>query len=928
MCAGRGFFIAAAQGASLLFGNLIMNTPDWHHLDTDTAAQTLEVDPACGLDAAEAAARLARHGPNQPRQAPGRSALARLATQFTTPLVLILIVAGGITAALGEYVDSAVIFGVVVINALVGYIQEGKAEAALAALARAIATHAIVVRNSARQQLDAVHLVPGDIVWLAAGDRIPADLRLLTGHQLRTVEAALTGESAPVDKHTAELPQETLLADRRNMLYAGTHVVSGQGLGLVVATGEATATGRISRLIADTPSLVTPLTRKIGEFAQQLVWVILALAALTFAVGVARGETMIDMLMAAVALAVGAIPEGLPAAMTITLAIGVGRMAKRRAIIRHLPAVETLGSVTVICSDKTGTLTENAMTVTEIWAGGESFTFSGHGYAPQGALHRDGQEMASTAAIREALIAGALCNDATLTHAAPHGELPGEPHSQPRWQITGDPTEAALLVAARKGGLDETTLQDIFPRRDELPFDSARQSMATLHEVEGQTVVYVKGAVEKLLPAARVLLDREGREIPLDHAAIENQAVQMAHRGLRVLALARRTVIHGDSPKPLDAAAIGEGLTLLGLVGMIDPPRPRAIAAVRTCHAAGIRVKMITGDHAGTARAIARQIGIASTDDAPVLTGRELAVLSAAELAARVGEVDVFARVEPEQKLRLVRALQDNGEVVAMTGDGVNDAPALKAADIGIAMGEGGTEVAKEAAAMVLTDDNFATIEAAVEEGRGLYDNLVKFITWTLPTNLGEGLVILAAVLAGVTLPITPLQILWINMTTAVLLGLPLAFEPTERGIMRRPPRPPGASILDRRLVTRVLLVGVLMLLASFGLFELALARGQSLEVARTIAVNAFVIIEMAYLFNCRSLHLPITKMAAFSNPWVWWGAGLMLALQLALTYWQPLASLFGTAPLDVRAWGEIIAVALVTMVIVEQEKRWQSTRR
>jgi potassium/sodium efflux P-type ATPase len=702
------------------------------------------------------------------------------------------------------------------------------------------------------------------------------------------------------------------------MLYAGTHVVSGQGLGLVVATGEATATGRISRLIADTPSLVTPLTRKIGEFAQQLVWVILALAALTFAVGVARGEAMIDMLMAAVALAVGAIPEGLPAAMTITLAIGVGRMAKRRAIIRHLPAVETLGSVTVICSDKTGTLTENAMTVTEIWAGGESFTVSGHGYAPQGALHRDGQEATAiatpTVAVRETLVAGALCNDATLTHAEHH------------WQITGDPTEAALLVAARKGGLNEASLQEIFPRRDELPFDAARQSMATLHEVEGQTVVYVKGAVEKLLPVARVLLDSEGREMPLDHVAIENQAVRMAHRGLRVLALARR-VINGDSATPLDAAVIGEGLTLLGLVGMIDPPRPRVIAAVRTCHAAGIRVKMITGDHAGTARAIARQIGIANSADAAVLTGRELAKLSEVELAARVREVDIFARVEPEQKLSLVRALQKNGEVVAMTGDGVNDAPALKAADIGIAMGEGGTEVAKEAAAMVLTDDNFATIEAAVEEGRSLYDNLVKFITWTLPTNLGEGLVILAAILAGVTLPITPLQILWINMTTAVLLGLPLAFEPAERGIMRRPPRPPGASILDRRLATRVLLVGVLMLLAAFGLFELALSRGHSLAVARTVAVNAFVIMEIAYLFNCRSLHLPITKVAAFSNPWVWWGAGLMLALQLALTYWLPLASLFGTAPIGVRAWGEISVVGLTVIIIVELEKRWLTAK-
>ncbi len=891
------------------------DTSHWHHLALDTAARTLAVNPACGLDATEAAARLARHGPNQPRQSPRRSAPARFATQFIAPLVLVLIAAGSITAALGEWVDSAVIFSVVVINAVIGYVQEGKAEAALAALARAIATRATVVRNGCRERMDAIHLVPGDIVWLAAGDCIPADLRLIEGHQLRTVEAALTGESAPIDKHTNALPLETPLADRRNMLYAGTHVVSGQGLGLVVATGEATATGHISRLIAETPSLATPLTRKIDEFAGHLLWVILTLAALTFAVGVARGETMVDMLMAAVALAVGAIPEGLPAAMTITLAIGVGRMARRRAIIRHLPAVETLGSVTVICSDKTGTLTENAMTVTEIWVGGDALTVSGHGYSPQGALQRDGRETAPTTALRETLVASVLCNDATLAYAGHH------------WQITGDPTEAALLVAARKGGLNETMLRDLFPRRDELPFDAVRQSMATLHEIEGQTMVYVKGAVEKLLPAARTLLDAEGREIPLDHAAVERIAVQMAHRGLRVLALARRGVasVMGDATA-LDTAVIGEGLTFLGLLGMLDPPRPRAIAAVRTCHGAGIRVKMITGDHAGTARAIAYQIGIVSTADAPALTGRELAALDEQGLAARVREVDVFARVEPEQKLRLVHALQKNGDIVAMTGDGVNDAPALKAADIGIAMGEGGTEVAREAAAMVLTNDNFATIEAAIEEGRGIYDNLVKFITWTLPTNLGEGLVILTAILAGITLPITPLQILWINMTTAVLLGLPLAFEPAERGIMRRPPRPPNAPILDRKLVTRVLLVGILMLAAAFGLFELALARGLPLAEARTVAVNVFVAIEMAYLFNCRSLRLPITAVAAFSNPWVWWGAGLMLALQLALTYWLPLATLFGTAPIDARAWGQITAAALATVVIVELEKRWQTT--
>ncbi|MDO8346597.1 MAG: HAD-IC family P-type ATPase, partial [Rugosibacter sp.] len=861
----------------------MMNTSHWHHLAPDAATRTLEVDPACGLDAAEVTARLARHGLNQPRQAPGRSALARFATQFAAPLVLVLIVAGSVTAALGEWVDSVVIFGVVLINAIIGHVQEGKAEAALAALARAIATQATVLRSGQRRRLDAVHLVPGDIVWLAAGDRVPADLRLLKGHQLRSVEAALTGESVPIDKHAAELPLETLLADRRNMLYAGTHVVSGQGLGLVVATGEATASGRIARLIAETPTLATPLTRKIGEFAGQLVWVILVLAALTFAVGVARGEAVIDMLMAAVALAVGAIPEGLPAAMTITLAIGVGRMAKRRAIIRHLPAVETLGSVTVICSDKTGTLTENAMTVTEIWAGGETLAVSGHGYTPQGALHRAGQDAAPTAAVRELLIAGALCNDATLVHAGPHGE--------PRWQITGDPTEAALLVAARKGGLDEATLREIFPRHDELPFDALRQNMATLHEIEGQAMVYVKGAVEKLLPAMHTLLAADGQEVPLDRVAVEHLAMQMASRGLRVLALARRTV---GATATLDAAAIGEGLTFLGLVGMIDPPRPRAIAAVRACHGAGIRVKMITGDHAGTARAIAQQIGIVTAADAPVLTGRELTTLDDPALAASVQEVDIFARIEPEQKLRLVRALQKNGEVVAMTGDGVNDAPALKAADIGIAMGQGGTDVAKEAAAMVLTDDNFATIEAAVEEGRGIYDNLVKFITWTLPTNFGEGLVILAAVVAGVTLPITPLQILWINMTTAVLLGLPLALEPPERGIMHRPPRPPAAPVLDGVLIGRIVLVGVLMLAGSFGMFLLAGERGQSMAEARTIAMNVFVAIETVYLFNCRSLRLPVTAVAAFSNPWVWAGAGLQLVLQMAITYWAPLNAAFG----------------------------------
>ncbi|MDP1612065.1 MAG: cation-transporting P-type ATPase [Sulfuritalea sp.] len=882
----------------------------WHALPANDALAHHGVDPEHGLTESEAAERLLHHGPNRPSQQPGRSALTRFLAQLKEPLVLVLIGAGIVTSILGEWVDSSVIFGVVVINAVIGYLQEGKAEAALAALARAVATEVTVLRDSRRRRMDAVHLVPGDVVWLAAGDKVPADLRIVSGRQLRTVEAALTGEAAPIDKHHGELPDDTLLADRRNMAYAGTTVVAGQGHGLVVATADATETGRISGLIASAPEIATPLTRKMGEFAGLLLWVILGLAGLTFGIGVLRGEAMTDMLMAAVALAVGAIPEGLPAAMSITLAIGVGRMAKRRAIIRHLPAVEALGSTTVICSDKTGTLTENAMTVTELWAGSEVFTVSGQGYKPEGELRRADKSAVSPAPtpLHETLLAGALCNDAALYH------------ENRQWKITGDPTEAALLVVARKIGLDEATLRNVSARKDELPFDSARQTMATLHAVDGQAVVYVKGAIEKLLPACRGMLATDGSEVPLQPALLEAAAAQMASRGLRVLALARR---HLTADERLDEAMIGSELVFLGLAGMIDPPRARAIAAVRTCHAAGIVVKMITGDHAETARAIAAQVGIVKDGAAAqVLTGRDLALLDDEALKAAASNVNVFARVEPEQKLRLVRALQAQGQVVAMTGDGVNDAPALKAADIGIAMGMSGTDVAKEAAAMVLTDDNFATIEAAVEEGRGIYDNLVKFITWTLPTNFGEGLVILAAIVAGVTLPITPLQILWINMTTAVLLGLPLAFEPAERGIMRRQPRPPGAPVLDAVLIERVILVGLLMLAGSFGMFLLAGERGQAMAEARTIAMNVFVAIEIVYLFNCRSLRLPVTAINAFSNPWVWAGAGLQLALQLAITYWAPLNAAFGTAPIDARAWGEIAAIALVAMLVIEIEKR------
>ncbi|RXZ44118.1 cation-translocating P-type ATPase [Crenobacter cavernae] len=880
---------------------------DWHAMDTAQVLEEWDVDATRGLGEAAAAARLKKYGINRPSVRQGRSPLVRFLSQIVQPLVLVLVGAGCVTAVLGEWVDTGVIFGVVLLNAAFGFIQEGKAEVALAALARAVSSEASVLRDGMRRRLDAAELVPGDIVLLSAGDKVPADLRLLGGRELRTAEAALTGESVPVDKRADPLPADTLLADRHNMAYAGTLAVAGQGTGVVVATGDNTEVGRISQLIAQRLDLTTPLTRKMGVFARYLLVAILMLAGLTFVVGVQRGESAFDMFMAAVALAVGAIPEGLPAAMTVTLATGVARMAKRRAIIRKLTAVEILGSTTVICSDKTGTLTENEMTVREIWAGKETFTVTGHGYGPAGRIEQGSLVVTPAGALRETLLAGVLCNDARLVHEGQH------------WTVAGDPTEGAILTLARKGKLDEATLRSVFPRLDELPFDSMRQYMATLHEIGGLPIVYAKGAAERLLPACWAMLDAQGNEIALDPGAIEAAANRMAREGLRVLALVRSEIALDQR---LEHIRMEDGLMFLGLIGMIDPPRPRAMTSVRTCHAAGIRVKMITGDHPGTAIAIARQLGIAS-ENASALTGRDLARLDEDALRKAVAEVDVFARVEPEQKLRLVQALQDGGEVVAMTGDGVNDAPALKQADIGIAMGAGGTEVAKEAAAMILTDDNFATIEAAVEEGRGIYDNIVKFITWTIPTNAGEGLVILAAILTGTTLPITPLQILWINMTTAILLGMMLAFEPAERGIMQRPPRSPAAPILDRVLVQRILLVSVLLLSGAFGLFELALQQGHSLAQARTVAVNVFVLVQTGYLFNCRSLTQPVWSVAPFSNPSIWIGSGAMVALQIAFTYVPAFNRIFHTAPIGFTAWLPIVAFAVACLAIIEAEKKW-----
>jgi magnesium-transporting ATPase (P-type) len=675
-----------------------------------------------------------------------------------------------------------------------------------------------------------------------------------------------------------------------------------------------TELGRISALMDSTDELQTPLTRKISRFSRLLLVGILALAGLNLLLGLARGERLVDMFMASVALSVAAIPEGLPAVVTIILAIGVSRMAQRRAVIRRLPAVETLGSVTVICTDKTGTLTENQMTVRRLWAGGAGAEVSGAGYSPAGEVAPDGGQ-GLNAAQHECLRSGLLCNDAILRAPEPGGF----------WRVEGDPSEAALLVSAAKAGLDRAAEQAERPRLDELAFESERQYMASLHRQGQGAVAYVKGSAERVLERCTRSLGADGNVLALDAAAVLVQVEALAAAGLRVLAFARKD--YQTAPAGFEHSDVSRDLVFLGLQGMIDPPRAEAVSAVAACRKAGIMVKMITGDHLGTAVAIGRMIGLGSAEcvargECLGLTGRQLEALTDAELTQTVREAAVFARVSPEQKLRLVRALQSAGNIVAMTGDGVNDAPALKQADIGVAMGLAGTDAAKEAADMVLTDDNFASIAAAVEEGRGVFDNLVKFIVWALPVNLGEGMVILTAFLFGITLPILPVQILWINMTSAGFLGLMLAFEPREPGLMERPPRDPARPLLSGFMGQRIVLVGLLLLVAGFGLFEWERNSGASLAQARTVAINVFILCEAAYLFNSRSLTRSPFTLGLFSNPWVNRGVAFMLAMQMLLTYAPFMNTLFSTAPIGLREWGLILASALLLFLLVETEKR------
>jgi len=839
---------------------------------------------ATGLTKSEAARRLADHGPNRLPEVRARSPLLRFLRHFHNVLIYVLIAAAVVTGVLQHWVDTGVILAVVLANAVIGFIQEGKAEAAMAAIRQMLAPRAAALRDGLRVTVDGADLVPGDVVLLEAGDKVPADLRVLEARGLAAQEAILTGESVPVEKGVDPVAADAALGDRRAMLWSGTLVTQGTARGLVVATGADTEIGRIGGLLAGVEQLTTPLVAQMDHFARWLSFLILLCAALLLAWGYFVGHMpFADLFMAVVGVAVAAIPEGLPAVMTITLAIGVQAMARRNAIVRRLPAIEAIGSVSVICTDKTGTLTRNEMVVVAAETPDGSFTIAGEGYAPEGAITPAGN-------LDRLARAAALCNDAGLRQ------------KDGAWTVEGDPMEGALLAFAGKVGGDHGA-----QRLDAIPFDSHHRFMAVLTEGPTGRVTHVKGAPE------RVLRMCGGIDLHLWH----DRAETLARRGLRVLALAERP----ESRDQIDRSALDGGLTFLGLVGLIDPPRPEAIAAVAECRAAGIRVKMITGDHAGTAAAIGAQIGLENSHR--VLTGADLDRLDDAQLTLEVADVDIFARTSPEHKLRLVTALQARGLSVAMTGDGVNDAPALKRADAGIAMGLMGSEAAKEAADLVLADDNFASIAAAVREGRTVYDNLKKVISWNLPTNAGEAMVIVLALLLGLALPITAVQILWVNLITGITLGLALAFEPTETGTMSRPPRARNAPILSGALVWHVALVATLFLAAVFGIFTYAIDKGYPLALAQTIAMNTLVVLEIFHLFFIRNIHSTSLTWAALRGTRVVWAVVLVItAAQFAVTYLTPLNAILGTSPVPLMDGLLIVAIGAAFFALIEIEKQ------
>lgn len=879
----------------------------WHSEPAESVFKKLDCSMD-GLNIDEVDQRRKIHGLNRLPEPARRSPLKRFLGQFNNVLIYVLLGAAVATSLMADWVDAGVILGVVVINAIIGFFQEGKAEKAVEAIRETLTHEAIVQRDGQKISVAVEELVPGDVVFLQSGDKVPADLRLFQIKDLRIEEAPLTGESVPVDKAIEPVAPDASVGDRISMAFSGTLVSFGQGRGVVIATGEETQIGKVSSLLAQVETLKTRLTERMDEFSKWLTGAILILAVGTLVFGMAlRDYTFTELFFACVALAVAAIPEGLPAIITITLALGVQRMAAQKAIIRRLPAVETLGSVTIICSDKTGTLTRNEMTVTTIVKAEDEYRVDGAGYEPVGTFYRDENQIdaANDGLLQELARAAMLCNDGSLMQQDGH------------WLVQGDPTDGALLAFAAKAGIQEDECKEHYPRLDIIPFESEHKYMATLHQqANGENIVFLKGAPERVLAMCDTVRHADGdKEIDLQ---FWNQKIeQVAQLGQRTLAIAS---VEFPGQEQIRHEDVSSGMVLLGLFGLIDPPRDEAIEAVRSCHAAGIKVKMITGDHALTAAAIGRQIGLDATSEP--ISGQELETMDDEKLQFYAQKSSIFARVSPEHKLRLVTALQASEHITAMTGDGINDAPALKRADVGVAMGLKGTEAAKEASEMVLADDNFASIVHAVEEGRTVYDNIRKTLGFILPTNGAQAGIIIASVMMGIALPITPLQILWINMVTAVTLGLSLAFEPSEGNVMLRPPRSPKEPLLNQFLSWRIVFISSLVVMGTLGLFLWDRYIGETLEMARTTAVNTLIFFQIFYLFNARFLKAPVfTKEGFLGNPAVLIAVATIIVLQMLFTYLPLLQKVFGTEAIPPGDWLRIIAFTFSVFVVVEIEK-------
>ena len=882
----------------------------WHALTADEAITQLETTRD-GLSQEQVSQRLSSYGPNKLPEAPQASTLARFLKQFANLLVIVLMVAGILTAFLQHWIDTAVIFAVVIVNALIGVVQEGKAEKAMDSIRQMLALKAAVIRNGKRRTVAGEELVPGDVVLLEAGDKVPADIRLLSSHSLAIQESMITGESLPVEKGTSKVEEGAALGDRQCMAFSGTNVTAGQATGVVVATGAHTEIGRIGGMLSGVQKLTTPLVEQMDVLAKWITGFILTVAVILLLVGtLVLNQPFTELFLAVVGLSVAAIPEGLPAVLTITLAVGVQAMAKRSAIVRVLPAIETLGSVSVICSDKTGTFTRNEMMVVSVQTAANGYDVDGEGYAPIGDVLFNDKPVhtAEQPLLQDVARACALCNDAEIHHR------------DDNWSFEGDPMEAALVSFASKATFDEgEDYKARWRRTDVLPFDSTSQYMATLnHDHNGHGLILVKGAPEVVLKLCRVQQTAQGEEQSIELTAWLEKAEALARKGQRVLAVASRRVPADHTV--LSARDLQDSLCLLGLVGLIDPPRQEAISAVQTCLNAKIQVKMITGDHAVTAQAIGKQLGLTHTDK--VLTGTALDALSDEQLKEAVQHTDVFARTTPEHKLRLVMALQSLGLTVSMTGDGVNDAPSLKRADAGVAMGLKGSEAAKEAAEVVLADDNFASIAAAVEQGRTVYANIKKVVSWTLPTNAGEALTIIVALLAGLPYPITPVQILWVNMITAVTLGMALAFEPTDAATMKKPPRPRGQALIQPALVWQIMLVGTLFFLAVFGIYHYAIKAGHDVEYARTLAMNMLVGLEIFYLFFVRTMNLRSISLTGVKGTKVVWSAVCVVVVaQLAISYIPVLQTVFGTQSPTLIDNLVIVLTGLALLLLLEIEK-------